>query len=245
VRTCPKNLKNTKASAKNFKGIKACPKTFKDLATTNDISDLPPVPYARSVRACNLRITINPDKTIKVTVPKQSTQKQAERFLQSKISWVKKHLHKIEQQEKLQAGPELSEEELIKAQEYLFSRLDYFSSKYNLSYNRAVFRCQKTKWGSCSDKKNINLNINIAYLPKELQEYILLSRVYLGNPGLKEMLSGVAELRYTMLYGQSQLRKLRNESNKNDFCSNPGVCPFGNNVMHRNLFIKLRECQSC
>ena len=42
-----------------------------------------------------------------------------------------------------------------------------FQSEFNI-------RCQKTKWGSCSDKKNINLNINIAYLPKELQDYILL-----------------------------------------------------------------------
>ena len=141
---------------------------------TTDISDLPPVSYTRSVRARNLRITINHDKTIKVTVPKQTTRQHAEQFLQSKISWIKKHLHKIEQQEKLQAGVDLSDEELIKAQEELFCRLDYFSDKYNLPYNRVVFRCQKTKWGSCSDKKNINLNINIAYLPKELQDYVLL-----------------------------------------------------------------------
>ncbi|MCK5074673.1 MAG: M48 family metallopeptidase, partial [Bacteriovoracaceae bacterium] len=65
-------------------------------------------------------------------------------------------------------------EELIKAQKYLFSRLDHFSNIYNFPYNRAVFRCQKTKWGSCSNKNNINLNINIAFLPRELQDYILL-----------------------------------------------------------------------
>ena len=130
--------------------------------------------YRRSARAKHLRLTISPNKTITVTIPKQATKQQAQQFLQSKISWIKKHLHKIEQQEKLQPTPILSDEELIKAQEYLFSRLDYFSNKHNLPYNRVVFRCQKTKWGSCSEKKNINLNINIAYLPKELQDYILL-----------------------------------------------------------------------
>ena len=90
------------------------------------------------------------------------------------ISWVKKHLDNIEQQEEQQGEADLSEEELKEAQEELFCRLDYFSNKFNLPYNRVVFRCQKTKWGSCSDKKNINLNINIAYLPKELQDYVLL-----------------------------------------------------------------------
>jgi len=140
---------------------------------TNDSS--PPIHYRHSGRAKHLRLTIKPDQTITVTVPKNTTLQKAQEFLQSKQDWITKHLHKLQKQEQLtEDQPKLSQEELIKAQDDLFSRLDYFSDKYNLSYNRAVFRCQKTKWGSCSSKNNINLNINIAYLPKELQDYILL-----------------------------------------------------------------------
>jgi len=141
---------------------------------TSNISDLGSVTFTRSTRAKYLRITIRPNKTITVTMPKNGNISEAKKFLQSKQAWIKKHLQKIEQQEKLQPTPDLSSEELIKAQENLFSRLDYFSDKYKFPYNRAVFRCQKTKWGSCSNKNNINLNINIAFLPKELQDYILL-----------------------------------------------------------------------
>ena len=32
----------------------------------------------------------------------------------------------------------------------------------------------KTRWGSCSAKNNINLNMLITYLPKHLQDYIIL-----------------------------------------------------------------------
>jgi len=64
--------------------------------------------------------------------------------------------------------------DLEKAQINLFDRLGYFSKKYNLPYNRAGFRWQKTRWGSCSGKNNISLNVNIAFLPEELQDYILL-----------------------------------------------------------------------
>ena len=142
---------------------------------TTQTTPLPPISYTRSARASRLRITIRPNKTITVTMPKNGNISEAKKFLQSKQAWIKKHLQKIEQKEKLQQPtPDLSSEELIKAQKYLFSRLDYFSDKYNFPYNRAVFRCQKTKWGSCSDKNNINLNINIVFLPRELQDYILL-----------------------------------------------------------------------
>ena len=138
------------------------------------IDNLGPIAFAKSQRAKYQRITIRPDKTITVTMPRNGNLSEAKKFLQSKQAWIQKHLQKIKQQEKLQSTSDLSSEELIKAQEELFSRLDYFSNKYNLPYNRAVFRCQKTRWGSCSDKKNINLNINIAFLPKKLQDYILL-----------------------------------------------------------------------
>ena len=70
--------------------------------------------------------------------------------------------------------PELSRDELNAAQGRLFARLEHFSQKYNLSYNKAAFRCQKTKWGSCSSQNNISLNINIAFLPEPLQDYLLL-----------------------------------------------------------------------
>ena len=64
--------------------------------------------------------------------------------------------------------------DLEKAQMDLFNRLDYFSEKHDFSYNRASFRCQKTRWGSCSGENNISLNVNIAFLPEELQDYVLL-----------------------------------------------------------------------
>jgi len=143
------------------------------MPTTLTTSSLPPVIYTRSARAKHLRITIKPTRTITVTVPKHTTKQQAQQFLQSKIVWIKKHLQKIDQYDKLQDTLDLTID-LDKAQNELFNRLDYFSDKYNLPYNRATFRSQKTKWGSCSSKNNISLNVNIAYLTKELQDYILL-----------------------------------------------------------------------
>ena len=143
--------------------------------TKNITAELPPVTFSHSSRAKYHRITVRPDKTVTVTIPRNSNQRQAEEFLKSKIDWIKKHLRQLEQQQQaLQSQPDIPPIDLDKAQGELFRRLEHFSDKYNLPYNRAAFRCQRTKWGSCSSHDNISLNINIAFLPVHLQDYILL-----------------------------------------------------------------------
>jgi len=141
--------------------------------STLTISNLGPVTFSRSPRAKYQRITVRPDKTITVTIPRSGSLNEAKQFLKSKISWIQKQLQKIDQQAQRQDRPDL-DVDLEKAQVALFNRLDYFSEKHNLPYNRAGFRCQKTRWGSCSGKNNISLNVNIVFLPKELQDYVLL-----------------------------------------------------------------------
>ena len=141
---------------------------------TETIHDLK-IAYRRSKRARNLRITIDPTPSITVTVPANLSLNYAEEFAQSKQAWIQKHLQRMRQRQGNQPlQSELSRDELNRAQDELFARLEYFSRKHKLPYNRAAFRCQKTKWGSCSGQNNISLNINIAFLPEHLQDYILL-----------------------------------------------------------------------
>ena len=142
--------------------------------TTLTISNLDDsVTFARSQKAKYQRITVCPDKTITVIIPRGGSLSEAKQFLKSKLSWIQKQLQKIDRHVECQDMLDL-DVDLEKAQMDLFNRLDYFSEKHSLSYNRAGFRCQKTRWGSCSGKNNISLNLNIAFLPEGLQDYILL-----------------------------------------------------------------------
>lgn len=52
--------------------------------------------------------------------------------------------------------------------------LNSFSQKYFLEYTSIKFRDMKSRWGSCSFKNGISLNIHISRLPIELIEYILI-----------------------------------------------------------------------
>lgn len=60
------------------------------------------------------------------------------------------------------------------ARRYLQQRLDELSSELNLSYNRLTIRAQKTRWGSCSSKKNINLNYKLIFVDKALLDYVII-----------------------------------------------------------------------
>ena len=60
------------------------------------------------------------------------------------------------------------------AKHKLITRLKELAEHYGFTYNRVFIRNQKTRWGSCSSKKNINLNMKLAVLPDRLMDYVIL-----------------------------------------------------------------------
>lgn len=52
-------------------------------------------------------------------------------------------------------------------------RLEYFNQFYNYKWGRITIRNQKTRWGSCSKKGNLNFNYKIALLTPDQADYII------------------------------------------------------------------------
>ena len=110
-----------------------------------------------------------------MAVPLRVSFATAQMFAQSKAGWIKKHLGKMEQLElKARALSHTSPIDRSAARTVLVDRLDLLAQKYGYSYNRVFIRNQKTRWGSCSTKNNINLNVNLVRLPDELIDYTIL-----------------------------------------------------------------------
>ncbi len=52
-------------------------------------------------------------------------------------------------------------------------RLKFFNMHYNLKWNKISIRNQKSRWGSCSRKGNLNFNYKIIHLPAQMADYII------------------------------------------------------------------------
>ena len=61
-----------------------------------------------------------------------------------------------------------------KAKQALIPWFDDVSRTIGLNYNRVSIRGQKTRWGSCSNEKNISLNRCLLFLPAHLVEYVFI-----------------------------------------------------------------------
>ncbi len=133
--------------------------------------DIGIIRYIKNNRAKRIIISIKP-RYVRVTIPRKQTLKNAQKFLEQKINWIKKHAKNMN--DLVQKSNELPEINKENARQLLTKRLYELAQKYNFQYNKVSIRSQKTRWGSCSSKNNISLNKKLLHLPNDLIDYILL-----------------------------------------------------------------------
>jgi len=128
-----------------------------------------------SKRAKRMRLTVYCDGSFVVTKPQDLNLSIVEKFIIQKSNWV---LLKLEYFKQFKGGLFKNDHENYlqnkeEALAFVNKRIKYFNKKYNFKFNNVNIKNQKTRWGSCSKKGNLNFNYKILLLPKNIADYII------------------------------------------------------------------------
>jgi predicted metal-dependent hydrolase len=129
-----------------------------------------------SRRAQRLRITVRPSG-VRVAVPIGVALSRGRSFALANKEWIRGHLLRIDTIAMVHAESAKGIEVITnkkEAREKIVKRLHELSALHGLPYGRVMVRNQRTRWGSCSARGTISLNIKLARLPEELMDYVIL-----------------------------------------------------------------------
>lgn len=130
----------------------------------------------RSKRAKRIRLSVASGGVVTLTAPYTVRDSFLETFIASKASWVLNQVHYFIQfpvRRPLRNRRKHFLEHKENARTLVVERLTHFNQFYGLSWNRIAIRNQRSRWGSCSRRRNLNFNYRIALLPAHLADYII------------------------------------------------------------------------
>lgn len=150
------------------------------------------ITFRTSTRARHLRITIKSSGECVVTIPKRMPMVLVNRFVAEKAEWIRAKQAewiRAKQEEVGKRGvggwgsgvvgaenlPPMRKYADVKQESLRFAtqRVEAMNASFGFSYKAIRVRNQKTRWGSCSRRGNLNFNYRILYLPPHLADYIV------------------------------------------------------------------------
>lgn len=145
-----------------------------------DLDDKTHIEVIRSKRK-TLAIEIRPDMRVVVRAPEKIPQNEIIKFVEEKQNWIKKHLvqmyFKAEEIKKQKKEPALTNADIEKLCQKALSvipdKVKYYAEIMGVTYGRITIRNQKTRWGSCSSKENLNFNCLLMLMPDKVLDYVV------------------------------------------------------------------------
>ena len=133
-------------------------------------------------RAKRLKLVVLADGTVRVTIPPFVGLQQAREFFDRHRQYVSERLAQRQQFSRQQ--PDLWAHD---RRHYLKHRqaagrlaarqVRRWADFYSLSHNRITIKNNRSNWGSCSGRGNLNFHYKILFLPPDLQDYLVVHEV--------------------------------------------------------------------
>ncbi|PIP31739.1 hypothetical protein COX24_01950 [bacterium (Candidatus Gribaldobacteria) CG23_combo_of_CG06-09_8_20_14_all_37_87_8] len=130
-----------------------------------------------SKKANRLRLTISLKEGLIATKPERMSQNIVEGFILKKANWVIRKLDQLNgdkiKTNFFQGASKSYKVNKQMAEKFIQERVLALNKNYGFTFQRVCVKNQKTRWGSCSKKGNLNFNYKILFLPQELSDYIV------------------------------------------------------------------------
>ena len=113
-----------------------------------------------------------------IRAPMQATNEEINRFMLENKKWIETHLAKAQaRQAALGEVHQLTPEEIRaladRAAEVIPQRVAHYAPLIGVTYGRITIRNQRSKWGSCSGKGNLNFNCLLMLTPPEVLDSVV------------------------------------------------------------------------
>ncbi len=133
----------------------------------------------RSKRRKRLELQVTMEGRVIARAPQWMPQREIIGFVEQKRSWIEQALEKVRKNPPQQETRpwELTAEEFDRlaalAREVIPERVAYYAPLVGVTYGRITLRNQKTRWGSCSAKGNLNFNVLLMKQSREALDYVV------------------------------------------------------------------------
>ena len=138
--------------------------------------DISQVKILRSRRR-TAAIQITPKGEVVFRVPLTMPRREIERILTERRDWIDRKLSAVREDAAAGRAAPLSREDLAalarQAKDSLPPLADAYAARMGVTYGRITIRCQKTRWGSCSSKGNLNFSCLLMLSPPQVQTYVM------------------------------------------------------------------------